>query len=446
MITFDKDIGLVASSVEEVREQVANIFIEAFKQNNGSTLNTEPSTPQGQLIDAITALVAEKDNDILYLANMFNPLKSQGIWQDALGKLYYLERHQAIASKAVIRCTGRTGVFIPTGAMVMSSFDGSTWSCVKGDSIKDNGFVDLEFDCNQTGPIAAPPNSLTKIIKTVSGWDTANNENAAIVGQDTESAAAFESRRYKSVAYNSRSSIQSAYSKVAALDGVIAVCIRQNRSSQEMFIDGVAIKAHSVYTCVLGGNDNEIAKALYNSISAGCAYTGSTEIEVKDDITRARDKIRFSRPNERAICVEVEIRESDLLPPNVEELIKNTIYNNFYGTIQAQTYSVMPVTRVVMGDDLFSARFYAPLLAQGVNTVMSIGVKWHGADNLRESLAIPIDTCPTLSLDNISITRKPGIIANEGDSFGFKGDNPNITGFEQAPFFHGQSAASEVKE
>ena len=446
MINFDDAAGVYASEVEEVREQVRAVFIEAFKTNGGGIINTDPSTPQGQLIDSITALIVQKDNDILYLANMFNPLKSQGIWQDALGKLYYLERHKAIASKAVIKCTGKAGVFVPTGAQLLSTFDNSKWSCIKGDSIKANGFVELEFCCNQTGPIAAPPNSLTKIITTVAGWDTANNENAAIVGQDEESAAAFENRRYKSVAYNSRSSIQSAYSKIAALDGVIAVCMRQNRTDQNTYIDGVEIKAHSVYTCVLGGNDNEIANALYSSISAGCAYTGSTEIEIKDKITKAKDKIRFSRPHERAICVEIDIRKSDLLPPNAEELIKSIIYNNFYGTKQAQIYSATPITRVVMGDDLYSSRFYAPLIAQGINTVMRIRLKWHGSEALKESLSIPIDTCPTLSLDDIAITWKPEIIANEGDSFGFKGDNPNITGFEQAPFFHGQSAASEVKE
>ena len=144
-----------------------------------AALCTDPSTPQGQLIDSITALIVQKDNDILYLANMFNPLKSQGIWQDALGKLYYLERHKAIASKAVIKCTGKAGVFVPTGAQLLSTFDNSKWSCIKGDSIKAEGFVELEFCCNQTGPIAAPPNSLTKIITTVAGWDTANNEHAA---------------------------------------------------------------------------------------------------------------------------------------------------------------------------------------------------------------------------------------------------------------------------
>ena len=84
MINFDDAAGVYASEVEEVREQVRAVFIEAFKTNGGGIINTDPSTPQGQLIDSITALIVQKDNDILYLANMFNPLKSQGIWQDLL--------------------------------------------------------------------------------------------------------------------------------------------------------------------------------------------------------------------------------------------------------------------------------------------------------------------------------------------------------------------------
>lgn len=404
MITFDKDIGLVASSVEEVREQVANIFIKAFKQNEGSTLNTEPSTPQGQLIDAITALVVEKDNDIIYLANMFDPLKSEGIWQEALGKVYFLPRHQAIASRAEITCRGRAGVFIPTGAAIHSKNDDITkWTCVKGNSIKSDGMVKLVFECSVTGPVSAAPDTLTEISSTIGGWDSATNEQAATVGQDVEGTASFEDRRYKSVALNARSSAESVYSRLADLNGVLAVCVQQNRGDTPITIDEIEINPHSVYVCVLGGDDDAIAKAMYATVSAGCDYTGTTEVEVLDPVTKAKDTIRFNRPEEKAIKLQVSIRKLDGQPSNAESLIKDLLLQNFLGTEQAQTFSVTPLTRVVMGDGLYSSRFYPSLTANNFHSVVSILLSWKDEESLSESLAIPINVCPTLNVDDIEI-------------------------------------------
>lgn len=408
MITFNKSTGLNASSVEEVREQVRDIFIKAFKTNNGGMLNTESSTPQGQLIDSITALIVEKDNDILYLANMLNPLKSQGIWQDALAKLYFLSRHQAISSSAQVLCTGKAGVFVPTGALIMSTFNQTKWKCRQGNSIKSDGKVSLIFDCEETGPIAAPAHSLTKIITTIAGWDTADNESAALIGQNVESAASFEDRRYKSVALNSRSSLQSVYSRLAALNGVIAVCVRQNRGDETIRIDGVEIKAHSVYVCILGGNDNDIASALYATVSAGCDYTGDSVVEVKDPITHTKDRVSFNRPKERAIKVQVTIRKTDGLPSNAEQAIKDCILQNFLGSEQAQIHSLTPLNRVVMGDDLYSSRFYPTLSANNFQSVISILLTWKDNDEFSESLSIPIDTCPVLSADDITIHWQQG--------------------------------------
>ena len=72
-ISFDKDKGFIADSVDKVREDVQQVWINAFKSPDLPALNTAPETPQGQLIDAQTAAIMNKDNEVLFLANQFNP-------------------------------------------------------------------------------------------------------------------------------------------------------------------------------------------------------------------------------------------------------------------------------------------------------------------------------------------------------------------------------------
>lgn len=441
MLTFDPKQGISVSEVGDIRTQVRTEWQQALAEEGKPLLNVSVDSPAGQLIDSQTAAIVQKDNELLFLAQQFNPLTAEGQWQDALGKIYFLTRHQAIASTVTARCLGVPGTAIPKGAKICSEVDGTEWELQASIVINDASYADGVFACTKTGPIAAAPHTLTSIRTHIAGWDSADNEEAATPGQDEESQAAFENRRYKSVALNSRSSLQSAYSRVAALDGVIAVAARQNRTERLTKVDGVAINPHSVYFCILGGQDDEIAQALYNTVSAGCEYTGTTSIEVHDSVTRATDTVRFSRPNELAVKMVVYLVQLATTSKVVEEDVKNIIYQNFYGTDAAQppAGSGLPaVQRVTMDTELYASRFTTALVNAGYNYVTTIKMAMPKNGTLREQLTIPINVCPSLSLDDITIVWLPVAPIVDGQYFGFdnpEGDNGLAAGFDQAPFY-----------
>ena len=70
MITFNSNTGLVAEDTAIIRERVATQWKNAFNVSEDTPeLNTESETPAGQLIDAQTALIAEKDAEVMRLQN-----------------------------------------------------------------------------------------------------------------------------------------------------------------------------------------------------------------------------------------------------------------------------------------------------------------------------------------------------------------------------------------
>ena len=441
MLTFDPKTGISVSEVSEVRTQVRTEWQQAFAEEGKPPLNVSVDSPAGQLVDSQTAAIVQKDSELLFLAQQFNPLTAEGQWQDALGKIYFLTRHQAIASTVTARCLGVPGTAITRGSKIRSVVDGTDWELQETIVINDASYADGVFACTKTGPISAAAHTLTKIITVTTGWDSVSNEEAATVGQDEESQASFEYRRYQSVALNSRSSLQSAYSRIAALDGVIAVAARQNRTERLTKVDGVAINPHSVYFCVLGGQDEDIARALYDTVSAGCEYTGTTVVEVRDEVTRATDTVRFSRPNELAVKMVVYLVQLATTSKVVEEDVKNIIYQNFYGTDAAQppAGSGLPaVQRVTMDTELYASRFTTALVNAGYNYVTTIKMAMPKTGTLREQLTIPINVCPSLSLDDITIVWQPVAPIVDGQYFGFDnpdGDNGLAAGFDQAPFY-----------
>ena len=104
-LQFD-DTGFTIPDTETVRESVRQSWINAFAAPGQPTLNTEPETPAGQLIDSQTAAITEADSELLYIAQQFDPAINSGVFQDAIGRIYYLTRKPAVPSQAVITVTG----------------------------------------------------------------------------------------------------------------------------------------------------------------------------------------------------------------------------------------------------------------------------------------------------------------------------------------------------
>ena len=58
----------------------------------GGGLNPQLSTPQGQLASSLAAITADKDSQIAFVVNQFDPQYASGRFQDALARIYFLTR------------------------------------------------------------------------------------------------------------------------------------------------------------------------------------------------------------------------------------------------------------------------------------------------------------------------------------------------------------------
>ena len=221
MLHFDPATGFYADDTETVRAAVAADWVTAFHKDGQVDLNTDPETPAGQLIDSQTAAITEKDTELLYLCDQFDPAKNEGIFQDAIAKIYFLSRKAATPSTATITVRGLSGTVIPVNAQIMSSADDTIWQNVAAFTIGADGTGSGVFRCTTEGLISAAAGTLTRIMTVVAGWDTATNEHAAVVGTLEENRGQFELRRYSSVSLNSRGTAASVYARIMQLDDVI---------------------------------------------------------------------------------------------------------------------------------------------------------------------------------------------------------------------------------
>ena len=410
MLHFDPVTGLAADPAETVREAVRREWRAAL----GPTLDVAAETPAGQLIDSQTAAIVQKDSDVLYMAQQFNPLTAEGVWQDALAKIYFLSRKIAQSSVAVCVCTGLPGTVIPAGAVIKSVADGSLWTTdpagpavVIPPSGPDSGRVEVSFTSQRREALPAAPGTLTRIVTVTPGWDTVTNPAAAVPGRIEENRAEFEQRRADSVAKNAHGSLSSIYSNLADLPNVIHCVVLENTTNMDVIKWGVTIPGHSIYASLVGGEDAAIAEALYRKKDAGCGTAGNTEVRYQDFDTPGAPVYvyRIERPSAVSLTVAVSLKLGQSITVSnaqtIESAIRTAILDNFYGRDGAVPAGI--------AQNIYASRFYCPLNAalSGTGQLVSVRIATPatgaGSRNWTDSITVHADQFPVLAAEDIHI-------------------------------------------
>ena len=399
-ITFNDKTGLVAEETSVVRARIAQEWKNAFATDPRlPVLDTNPETPAGQLIDGQTALASEKDNDMVYIANMFNPKNATGVWQDALAAIYFLNRKIALPTYVTCQVRGAYGTTIPYGALVQD-VNGYTFLNTSVVVIGSSGTANIYVRCTETGAVEVAPNTVTQIVTTVPGWDSVTNPSAGITGRDEESQAAFENRRAGSVGKNSHGAVASIYGTIADLNNVVAVLVLENTTNADKTIKGVTLAGHSVYISVYGGDNTDIARAIYNKIDGGVGTQGNTMLTynpASDNIADQPDAL-YTYYIERPDTVEtaVKVTVSDDETTGLTNAIKEAVVENFNGNSSFR--------RVKMGDTLYASRFYADVIKAGVTMLENIEIKYPSATgSYADSIDIPASELPTISAEDVTV-------------------------------------------
>jgi len=236
----------------------------------GGGLNPALDTPQGQLATSLAAVIASTDATFLFYTNQVDPAYAQGRMQDAIARIYFLERNPSQPTVVQVLCSGLAGVVIPAGALALAT-DGNQYVCTEAGTIPVGGSITLTFACVVPGPIVCAAGTLNQIYQAIPGWDSVTNVSDGVVGSNVESRAAFEARRAATVAANSIGSLPSVLGAVYEVPDVIDVYVTENVSNAPQSIGGVVMNANSLYVAVVGGDANAVAKAIWSRKAPGCA-------------------------------------------------------------------------------------------------------------------------------------------------------------------------------
>lgn len=253
--------GFAAPSEADILAGVQADLNAAF----GGDLNPALTTPQGQLAQSQAAIIGDANDQLLALFNGVDPAFADGRMQDAIARIYFLERKPAVATVVTGRCSGLTGVVIPIGARAQDSA-GNIYTATSTGTITGAGYVDIEFTGAKTGPIACAIGQLSAIYQAIPGWDSVTNLAAGLLGTDVENRADFEYRRQLSVAINAQGPLEAIRANVLNVVGVLDAYAAENN---EATTTGASV------TGAIAGTTFTVSAVASGAITEGAAVVGA---------------------------------------------------------------------------------------------------------------------------------------------------------------------------
>lgn len=315
--------GVIVPDTADILAQVQQEFKDVF----GQDLIVTPNTPQGLLITEIAIEREALVTNNAQLANQINPQIAGGIFLDSIGALTADFRLDSVPSTALIAMTGIPNSLIPAGIIVTNS-NASVFFVTNSSITLDNtGIGSVLSTCLVVGEVAALAGTLTVISEGSIGLETVNNPSDAVLGSDTQSDLNFKNQRRVTLAAQGTSLAESVTSGLNSLVNVVSpVIFRENETDVPQTIDGTLLAPHSIYVCIDGGADSDIAETLTYRKGGGCGYNNGNGVPVSYLYTNAFSgqgiNVLFDRPIYIPILVRATVGISTAIENPVDAVKK----------------------------------------------------------------------------------------------------------------------------
>ncbi len=324
----------------------------------------------------------------------FDPLYNTGAGQSATVQLNGIYRKTGSAAKITVVCKGTPGTYIPAGSQICNQDQSIIFTIDNETPIGDTGSVTTTATSTELKKQIIKPNTINFILDSVSGWTGVQNTTQNDTGTDEETDEELRKRQQVSTQNTSYRQVGAIYAGIMQCEGVKFCRVYVNSTWNT---DERGIPAKEISAVVLGGDDKDIAEAIFNRAPVTIEGYGNTTVYVKD-LQNISHSIQFYRPTTKPVDIYVKIKmtDSNSFPSTFEEDIKNAIIDyieNGEGTTQG----------LVPGDDFYVSRFYTPINTIAGFEVKELKAKTADSAYTTESIPIAWNEIATVSSDNITV-------------------------------------------
>lgn len=356
------DQGFVASSQAKYKEDLQNLFVEAF----GDDFLLDDQLPQGVLITRLAELLYNTDMDGIEAFSRLNPNTAKGVFLDLIGNMRAIPRSLGTPQVATVSITSTATNFapftIPQGQEFTMVGGGATFVAAAGKTIS-SPTATMELEFTESGNSSA---SIGSKLQTAGMAQIQDVEITMLLdGQGRESDLEYRKRlrREYPVASNTI-----AYVENKIMDLQIVKAVGHNYNDTAETVDTLPPYTTEWMAVQKPGTDldyfkNKVATAILNNKVPGSPTAGNTSVDVADIFGTVKN-VKFTIPEEVKLQIQVQVATPEA-----------TGWIDLSGAPQIIDTIATYINGLEIGDDVSFSRCMAPITADPDFDVVSFKIR-----------------------------------------------------------------------
>lgn len=361
------------------------------------------NTILGQFTGIIAQEIAVCWEQMYTAANLYDPLNNIGVPLKAQVQINGINPSYGAPTKIPVTIYGNEGIVVQAGSLITNSTRTITFS------IDNNIMIEKHTEeeqvsvygtgtatCTTTGEINVEADTITSIVNPMLGWSGVTNGAPLTVGTNPDSDENLHIKQQRATSATSYRHVEALYAGIINVDGVIFAHVYQNPTSTT---DSRGIAAKTIAAVVVGGDDQEVGKAIALKAPMLSNFQGNLSNPYTDtDVFGTITTYQFYRPTNVQIDIDMEIviTNANYYPEDAIDLIKESIVNY-------ADYGLSPSLGFPPGESVARSRLYTPINEVPGFKVKTLKIAKHGETVQEQDVAIAWNEVAQFLSDNINI-------------------------------------------
>lgn len=331
-----------------IQEQARELF--------GEDADLSDRTPLGKFIYLQAQQRAEDNEEAEKVWNSRFVDTSEGASLETNVKRALITKKKWLKSSGKVIVNLDKGTTVPTGYLFKTRYNVYFATKEEVKASEDGDYI-VEVECTEYGIIGnVEPGDINIIVNNLNGINSVTNEDAFFNGQDKETDQELQDRYYESLAKAGSRRIEAIEANVLDTVPGVRSCVVIENDTMEVDADGRPPK--SFETVVLGGDDEPIAKAIFEKKAGGIQAYGNTYTHVFVDNRGIEHEVSFTRATTVLVYVKIYKNVNNQFPLNGDEQLVRRAIEYIGGTHDGRVYN-----GVGMSSDVIQARLESRLFA-----------------------------------------------------------------------------------
>ena len=368
--------GYKRESYEDILERLDVKAKELF----GQDANTGARSALGILLRIMAFVLALvwQDNENVYYSGFRKT--AEGRQLDALLPYAGIKRNPATYADGPVVFSGAPGTAIEMGYTVGKENE-TLYYTLEESTIGTDGTAKVDVMCQVSGAIGnAEIGEINQIINPVDGLESVTNPIAFTNGKEQETDQEVRERADTTVEGLGSATTASIRTELLKVSGVRAAYVDENYSDE---INVYGTPSRAIQAFVLGGSDEDVAKAVFKKKSGGIQPYGQTYITVLDDAEQPK-AVGFTRAQTVQIYAKVSLKTNNSFEADGQNQVIKAIVQ-YIGGSDAESNTYIGLN---MGEDVILSKLIARIY--GVNGIDDVDVLLSTDGSLYETSNIEI--------------------------------------------------------